>query len=143
MTLVDTSAFYAFLDARDGNHELAKATFAELIEARDDLVTHNYVVVESSALIQRRLGAEAVRAFLEDVLSAIRVLWIDEPTHRLATAAMVGSVSRAVSMVDWTSFVLMRDLGIDRAFAFDADFGAQGLQVIPARPPRPGLLATT
>lgn len=131
VTLVDSSAFYAYLDARDRNHQLARMTLTELIEARDDLVTHNYVVVESSALIQRRLGAEAVRVFLDDVLPAVRILWIDEPTHPLASAAMLGSLNRGVSLVDWTSFVTMRELGIDRAFAFDADFKSQGLQVIP------------
>lgn len=132
MTLVDSSAFYAYLDARDENHQLARETLTELIEGRDDLVTHNYVVVESSALIQRRLGADAVRVFLDDMLPVVRILWIDEPTHRLATAAMRGSLNRGVSLVDWTSFVTMRERGIDRAFAFDADFESQGLQVIPA-----------
>ena len=132
MTLVDSSAFYAYLDGRDRYHQVARATLAELIEARDDLVTHNYVVVESSALIQRRLGAEAVRVFLDDVLPAVRVLWIDEPTHRLASAAMLGSLSRGVSLVDWTSFIIMRELRIDRAFAFDSDFESQGFRVIPA-----------
>ncbi len=72
--------------------------------------------------------------FLDDILpAAVRILWIDESTHRLATSAMVGSLNRGVSLVDWTSFVVIRELGIDRAFTFDADFGAQGLQVIPAR----------
>jgi len=132
VTFIDSSAFYAYLDARDENHQLARETLTELIEARDDLVTHNYVVVESSALIQRRLGAEAVRVFFDDVLPATRVLWIDEPMHRLALAAMLGSLTRGVSLVDWTSFVTMRELGIDRAFVFDADFESQGLQVIPA-----------
>jgi predicted nucleic acid-binding protein len=103
-----------------------------MIEARDDLMTHNYVVVESSALIQRRLGAEAVRVLLVDVLPAVRVLWIDEPTHRLASVATLGSLNRGVSLVDWTSFVTMRELGINRAFAFDAGFESQGLQAIPA-----------
>lgn len=133
VTFVDSSAFYAYLDARDRHHPSARMTLPELIEARDDLVTHNYVVVESSALIQRRLGAEAVRVFLDDILPAVRILWIDESTHRLATAAMVASLNRGVSLVDWTSFVVIRELSIDRAFTFDADFGAQGLQVIPAR----------
>ncbi len=132
MTLVDSSAFYAYLDRRDRNHDRARATFAALLEAGDELVAHNYIVVESSALIQRRLGGEAVRVFLDDVLPPVRVLWIDEPTHRQATAAMLGSLGRSVSLVDWTSFVMMREHGIDRAFAFDADFGSQGFVVIPA-----------
>ena len=71
--------------------------------------------------------------FLDDILAAVRIHWIDESTHRMATAAMVGSLNRGVSLVDWTSFVVIRALGIDRAFAFDADFEAQGIQVIPAR----------
>ena len=133
VTFVDSSAFYAYLDARDGHHPSARIALPELIEARDDLVTHNYVVVESAALIQRRLGAEAVRVFIDDILPAVRIHWIGESTHRLATAAMVASLNRGVSLVDWTSFVVIRELGIDRAFAFDADFEAQGLQVIPAR----------
>ena len=61
----------------------------------------------------------------------VRVQWIDEPTHRLASAAMLGSLNRGVSLVDWTSFVLMRELHIDRAFAFDPEFESQGLRVIP------------
>jgi len=131
VTLVDTSAFYAFLDARDGNHATAKAAFARLLEARDDLLTHAYVVVESAALIQRRLGAEAVRVFLDDLLPVTRIAWIDESTHRQAVAGLLGSAGRGVSLVDWTSFVVMRHLGIGRAFAFDADFATQGFEVMP------------
>ena len=49
----------------------------------------------------------------------------------MATSTLLGSVSRAVSLVDWTSFVVMREQGIDRAFAFDADFTHQGFSMIP------------
>lgn len=131
MTLIDSSALYAYLDSADQNHTAARATFAELLKAGDQLVTHNYAVVESTALVQRRLGAEAVRSLFDDLLPVIEIRWIDEATHRLATAAMLGSLSRAVSLVDWTSFVAMRESMIDRAFAFDADFARQGLRAIP------------
>lgn len=131
MTLVDSSALYAFLDAGDRNHAAARDALTELLEAGDRLITHNYVVVESSALVQRRLGAEAVRSLFDDLLPVMEVRWIDEATHRLATAAMLGSLSRAVSLVDWTSFVVMREMMIERAFAFDADFVSQGLHTIP------------
>lgn len=87
--------------------------------------------LESSALVQRRLGAEAVRSLFDDLLPVIEVRWIDEATHRLAAAALLGSLSRSISLVDWTSFVVMREMMIDRAFAFDADFASQGLRTIP------------
>jgi predicted nucleic acid-binding protein len=36
-----------------------------------------------------------------------------------------------VSLVDWTSFELMRRQGIERAFALDADFDRQGFATVP------------
>lgn len=53
---VDTSGFYAFLDRTDPNHAAAVSLFACAIEAGRELVTTNYVVHESWALIQARLG---------------------------------------------------------------------------------------
>lgn len=131
VTLADTSALYAYLDERDANHAAARDAFRSLLEAGERLTTHNYVVVETCALVQRRLGALAVRALLEDILPVIEIRFVDESIHRMAAAAMLGSVSRRVSMVDWTSFVLMREQGIERALAFDADFAQQGFSLIP------------
>jgi uncharacterized protein len=131
VTLVDTSALYAYLDAADDFHAVARHTFTDLLESGERLVTHNYVVVESTALVQRRLGPQSVRTLLEDVLPVIALHYVDEALHHLATTAMLGSLDRKVSLVDWTSFVLMRELSVDRAFAFDADFEGQGLQTTP------------
>ena len=39
--------------------------------------------------------------------------------------------NRDVSLVDWTSFEVMRRLGIEQAFAFNDDFAAQGFGVLP------------
>ena len=135
VTLVDTSALYAYLDERDANHAAARDAFRSLLDTGERLTTHNYVVAESCALVQRRLGALAVRSLLDDVLPVIEVRFVDESIHRMAAAAMLGSVSRSVSMVDWTSFVLMRELGIERALAFDADFSQQGFSTIPEPAP--------
>jgi len=60
---VDTSAFYALLDRDDRNHQKAKKKWAEILEATPALVTSNYVLVETLALLQSRLGLEAVRGF--------------------------------------------------------------------------------
>ncbi len=135
VTLVDTSALYAYLDERDANHAAARDAFRSLLDAGERLTTHNYVVIESCALVQRRLGALAVRSLLDDVLPVIEIRFVDESIHRMAVAAMLGSVSRRVSLVDWTSFVVMRERGIEQAFAFDADFSQQGFSTIPEPSP--------
>ena len=131
MTLVDTSALYAYLDRRDESHERARDSFHALIEQDDQLVAHDYVVLEASSLVQRRLGPEAVRTLFDEILPLIVVHWVDERLHHAAVSAMLSSLNRRISLVDWTSFVLMRDEGIDSAFAFDADFVEQGFRTLP------------
>lgn len=60
---VDTSALYALLDADDKNHERAKRAWLEWIYQPIRFISSNYILLESLALIQRRLGMEAVRGF--------------------------------------------------------------------------------
>ena len=97
----------------------------------EPLLTHNYVVLETTALTQRRLGGAAVRALHEDLLPLVDVVWVDEDLHRAAVTALLAGIRRRVSLVDWVSFELMRRRGIETAFAFDRDFGVQGFETVP------------
>lgn len=94
-------------------------------------MTHNYVVVEATALVRRRLGPSAVRVLHDDLLSPVGVTWVDDSLHGAAVAAMLSSPRSSVSLVDWVSFEAMRRLGVDRAFAFDRDFARYGFDTIP------------
>jgi predicted nucleic acid-binding protein len=129
-TFVDTSALYALLDEDDRNHSAAAAWF-KTADAAEVLVTHNYVVVETAALVQRRLGAAAVRALFDALIPAMSVMYVDDVLHSRAVAAFLAGLRRHVSFVDWVSFQLVRDAGLDRAFAFDADFAREGFVVVP------------
>lgn len=129
--LVDSSALYALLDRRDANHGAADAAFEDLLDGRDRLVSHNYVVMESCALIQRRLGAEAATDFIQRLVPMLDLVWIERDIHESAVARFVGSPSRSTSLVDLVSFEVMRREGIDAAFTFDRDFGSAGLRTIP------------
>lgn len=61
-TFVDTSAVLALLDADDRPHSEADEAWNLLIRSNESLVSSNYILVEMFALVQRRLGMEAVRA---------------------------------------------------------------------------------
>jgi predicted nucleic acid-binding protein len=128
--LVDTSALYALLDRDDLNHVLAANALADL-RGSADLVTHNYVVLESAAVVQRKLGAAAVRDLLEELVSGLDVVWVDEDLHDGGVTALLAAAKRHVSLVDWVSFELMRRRGLETAFAFDRDFAAQGFETVP------------
>lgn len=127
---VDTSALYAVLDADDSNHKQAKDAWTDLLNEEKTLVCTNYVLVEMFALLQHRLGMKAVRAFEVDIMPVLQVEWIDETLHHAAVAALLAVARRHLSLVDCTSFEVMRRLGLTTAFAFDRHFGEQGFKSI-------------
>jgi predicted nucleic acid-binding protein len=127
---VDTSALYALLATSDRFHRRARQTWTRLLDGEDDLVTTNYVLVETLSLAQGRLGMEAVRALEEDVVPALRIRWVDGETHALAVAALLAAGRRRLSLVDCASFAAMQESGIRRAFAFDRHFREQGVELV-------------
>jgi uncharacterized protein len=127
---IDTSAFYALLDRDDAHHPKAKRAWIELLKAAHALVTSNYVLVETSALLQNRLGIEAIRAFHDDMLPLIHIEFVASATHRSGVAALLSASRRDLSLVDCVSFEVMRVSGINTAFAFDKHFKEQGFNLI-------------
>jgi predicted nucleic acid-binding protein len=128
---IDTSAFYALLDRDDDNQEDARKAWTKILNAENILVTSNYVLVETFALLQNRLGVRAVRAFQEDIVPIVNIEFVNPETHRSGTAALLASSKRNLSLVDCISFEIMRTLGIKTAFTFDAHFKEAGFQAIP------------
>ncbi len=127
---IDTSAFYAVIDADDERHRAARGARERLLDGRESLQTTNYVLVETLALLQSRIGMEGVRTFTASVMPILTITWVDEGTHRAAHHALLVSSRRTLSLVDCVSFEVMRRRGIDRAFCFDDAFAEQGFQVI-------------
>lgn len=129
--IYNTSAFYAILDADDGQHKQAKQVWVALLSQATDLVCSNYVVVETTALVHNRLGIEAVRAFQADILPVVRIKWVDEQAHQAGVTALMTAGWRHLSLVDCVSFDLMPRFGIRQVFAFDGHFAEQGFELIP------------
>ena len=95
------------------------------------LLTSNYVLVETFALAQRRLGLDAARALGDVLVPMMHVLWVDEALHAAATAALFTAGRRRLSLVDCTSFELMRRHGIADALTLDRDFTHHGFRAVP------------
>jgi uncharacterized protein len=135
MILVDTSALYAVLDRDDENHSAARETWGHLLRADEPLLVTNYVILETTALSQHRLGMDAVRVLCGDILPALDVHWISEADHRQAANVLLATDRRKLSLVDCSSFHVMRSRMIRTAFAFDPHFREQGFDVLPAIAP--------
>jgi predicted nucleic acid-binding protein len=131
-TFVDTSSILAMLDAREDLHATAAVAWTDLIDRKEQLITTNYVVVETVSLATRRLGVPAVREFDQAIIPLVEVIWISPEVHYRAMAALVASSGRrSLSLVDLVSFDVMRSRGIDMAYALDDDFNEQGFTTIP------------
>ncbi|MGH2460717.1 MAG: type II toxin-antitoxin system VapC family toxin [Chloroflexota bacterium] len=129
---VDTSGVVATLNPRDENHPAARARWIELLERDEILHTTNYAIVESLAVLSRRLGFSAVRAFQADVVPVLTIFWVDPDVHGRAVSALLTAGERHLSLVDCVSFEVMRRLDLDTAFAFDAHFAEQGFRSLPS-----------
>ena len=128
---IDTSAFYALLDRDDESHRKAKNSWADLLKNDDTLVTNNYVLVETFALIQHRLGMDAARGFQNDILPLVNIEFVVPELHRSGVSALLSASRRNLSLVDCVSFEMMRTLEIKMAFAFDPHFKEQGFNTLP------------
>lgn len=128
-TFVDTSGFYAFLDRDDRFHAEAKRLFLKSEAGGWALVTSSYVVHESWALIQARLGWDAVEDFLREMVVRCRIVWVDERLHGLGAARARQARERRLSLTDCVSFEVMLAEGCREYLGDDEHFQAAGFQL--------------
>lgn len=129
---IDTSGFLAVLDKDEASHARVKKAWVDMLSSDDLLVTTNYVLVETFALVQNRLGLAATKVFQEDIVPVLQTEWIDRTLHSAAIGIMLSASRRKLSLVDCASFETMRLLGITTAFTLDKHFREQGFSCIPS-----------
>ncbi|MDA2939130.1 PIN domain-containing protein [Acidobacteria bacterium AH-259-A15] len=128
---VDTSAWFAFLNQADPDHERV-GNFLENFEGR--LVTSNFVFDETVTLCLYRLGWKAAAKFGESLLDSATVdlIRVTSEDERAAWSLFLERADKTYSFTDCTSFQLMRRLGIRKALALDTDFEREGFEIEPA-----------
>jgi uncharacterized protein len=116
---VDTSVWFAAADSSDLDNLRAKAILA----AGESLVTSDHVLIETWVLLRNKIHRKAAERFWEILRSGVAVV---EPVGAadLEAAWQIGISYRDqdFSIVDRTSFAVMRRLGIECAASFDTDF---------------------
>lgn len=127
---VDTAALFALVDRDDDNHEAAVG-WIEQSTTVEHLVTHRFVVVESVALVQRRIGVTAVRYVVDSLLPDISIEDVGGSAFAGALRLHADTSARGVSIVDRISFEFMRSAGLASAFTFDSGFADEGFMTLP------------
>lgn len=129
----DTSFFYACFDPRDVNHDQAEALSVEAAEAASALYVTWDIISETSTLLRYRRSHREALTFLADIKPNLHIVNYGDNV-RVEAEQIFRRYGRdhKLSYCDAVSFVVVTTLldGIP-SLAFDADFRALGLSVIP------------
>lgn len=125
----DTSALFSLLVRDDCMHVQAKANFAYFADQQVQLLSSSFVLVETIALLQRRVGLEAVRDFNAKIVPLLDVVWVDADWQQRAVQRLLTGNRRDVSLVDCMSFEIMEAREISEAFTFDRHFEENGFKI--------------
>jgi predicted nucleic acid-binding protein len=137
MIFVDSSAWIALLDERDGYHRPARAIQRELLRGdHGRLVTTDYVLDEAVTYL-RLHGSAALTGEFREIVSgseSVHVVWTTPERFWAAWDTLLGRPDKRWSLTDCLSFVTMKSLAIHRAFGFDPGFRQAGFELIPDDP---------
>lgn len=127
---LDTVGLLALWDVADQWHAPAEEAFADLAAAKIPLVTTSLILLEcGNAAARKPYRNDVVRLrsalfargdVLEPTSEEIEVAWTAYQKHETGRAGIV----------DQTSFVVMRRLGIRKAFTNDKHFQAAGFEIL-------------
>ena len=128
--IIDTSAFYALMSANDSFHRRAADTYERLIDREQELWTTSYALVETMALVHRRLGFAVLAEFVQRIEGTVRVFWVESAIHNQALSQFAANRGNGLSFVDWTVELVSLILNA-HIFTFDRGFAERSLPVIP------------
>lgn len=127
---VDTSAWYALVDADDSDHTSAVAFHTA---NSTPLVTTNVLFSETLTLIRYRIGIDAALTFgqMLKASSFIRIVTVTPEDEENAWSIFSKYRDQDFSFADCTSFAVMQRMKMDTAFTFDHHFSVMKFIVAP------------
>lgn len=129
---VDTSGLYALLVRTEEKHSEVVEAFRRALDEGRVLWTTSYVIVETVALLQHRLGLAPVRDFVQHLMPVLSVEWVPEALHRKGMVRLLREDRRQLSLVDCLSIEFMGSQGMRDVLALDPHFTEAGYRLLPS-----------
>lgn len=129
---VDTAAWLALVNKSEDLHEAARSVRDSLVRQKAKLVTTDFVVVEIANSLAR-LPLRGVAHKLIDFVRAsdtVEIVAITSEFFERAYQLYCSHDDKEWGLTDCTSFVVMRNLKIIRAFTADRHFEQAGFTVL-------------
>lgn len=115
----------------EDRHADVVRAFRKSLEEGRALWTTSYILVETVALLQHRLGLAPVHDFLEHLVPVMSVQWVSEALHRKGIDRLLRENRRRLSLVDCVSLEFIRSEGIRDVLALDPHFAESGCRLVP------------
>jgi uncharacterized protein len=130
VVFLDSVGLIAVWNADDQWNAAARPVFADLVKEKSRLITTTYILLECGNAAARRPFRSEVIA-LRNALSSRQAPVEPTPDDvEQAWDAFGHGEGGHAGIVDHVSFVVMRRLGLTRAFSNDAHFRAAGFQTL-------------
>lgn len=129
---VDTSALVALFDRKDHNHLQAKAILEKIRTDRKRMIITDYIFDECITTVLSAVGHQSAVMVGEFILSSkiIEITWLDESVKIKAWDFFGQHSDKRFSFTDCTSFILMKQLRVNKYFSFDSDFRQAGFKEV-------------
>lgn len=128
---VDSSAFFALINSKDSHHDEAMALMDRLARQGDELLTSNFIVAETHALLLNKVGRDIAARFLARMVSSeVRVIRVTEGDERRAREIIFRYTDQTPSFTDATSFAIVERQHLHEVATFDDDFSTFGFAVV-------------
>ena len=132
---VDTSGWAYYLDRQDPLHSVVVTFVRHAVIQRQRLVTTNYIITELVALLSSRYHLPrqqviiAINAIKMD--ASVEVVHIERAMDNEAWALLEARSDKEWSLVDASSFVIMKRFGMIEALTTDHHFTQAGFIRVP------------
>lgn len=129
---VDTSGWVALFVENDTNHTKAVSIFEQIKNSKVSIYTSDYCIDETiTTILAKGSHKESVLAG-EALFSSklIKIVHVCPDYLQAAWELYQKYMDKRFSFTDVTSFVIMKDLNIKNAFAFDGEFIRAGIELI-------------
>ncbi len=126
---VDSVAWIALLHSADSLHEQTVQSYRKLVTDARDFVTTSFVLVEVANALSSQSRRHLARFELEQRLYSTAIcelIWIDYELSERSWSLFRERLDKSWSLVDCSSFVVMRDRQVSEVLTADHHFEQAG-----------------
>lgn len=107
--------------------------FQDLLSSGRKIWTTAFVLVETTALLQHRIGLAPIRDLADRFGPVLAVDWVSEDLYVRGLQRLFREDRRQLSLVDCVSMEFMRLSGLEDVLGMDPHFEQAGFSLLPRR----------